>query len=91
MPTWPRMIPTCNKWSVTCYILHVCPVVIGGALGGCVLQKVKEQSKKIKSEKKIKVCVCVCVCVCATALCPYMVIEDSCHIWSLKEVAIYGH
>ena len=81
MPTWPRMIPTCNKWSVTCYILHVCPVVIGGALGGCVLQKVKEQSKKIKSEKKIKVCVCVCVCV----QLPYA------HIWSLKIVAIYGH
>ena len=83
MPTWPRMIPTCNKWSVTCYILHVCPVVIGGALGGCVLQKVKEQSKKIKSEKKIKVCVCVCVCVCVQL--PYA------HIWSLKVVAIYGH
>ena len=81
MPTWPRMIPTCNKWSVTCYVLHVCPVVIGGALGGCVLQKVKEQSKKIKSEKKIKVCVCVCVCV----QLPYA------HIWSLKIVAIYGH
>ena len=33
-------------------------------MGGCVLQKVKEQSKKTKSEKKIKVCVSLC----ATAL-----------------------
>ena len=41
----------------------------------CVLQKVKEQSKKTKSEKKIKVCVQLS---CA-------------HIWSLKVVAMYGH
>ena len=57
-------------------------------MGGCVLQKVKEQSKKTKSEKKIKVCVCVvCVCVCA---CNCLIWSLN-HIWSLKEVAIYGY